>query len=369
MFRQVLLATVIAVGLFVFVLVAGNAIREVLGLLASGRLTWADFGYFLAILIPGVVPYALPLGLLFATLLVLGRLSAQSEILAMKAAGLSLWRIAAPILLIAILGTGLALIIGFYYAPLADSTYKKKLTNIVRNDPLRFIQQRTFIKDFPGFVIYVDSRSGNELRDFYIWELTEDGKVHIFVQGARGNINYSEEDDAIILTIIEGTGEQRKADDAENLQDTIPVVSYENASVSLSLDRILGSEEQNQKLSLMTLDELLDKRRLAIQAPSSDESLTEQMNVQVAIQKKVAFSFSVLSLCIFAIPLGIKASRSETYANLGIALALALVYFMLTIMISWTEKTPSVRPDLLLWIPNFIFQAFGFYMLYRANKH
>lgn len=356
-------------GLFVFVLVAGNAIREVLGLLASGRLTWVDFLYFLAILIPGVVPYALPLGLLFATLLVLGRLSAQSEILALKAAGLSLWRIAAPILLLAVFGTGLALVIGFYYAPLADSTYKSKLANIVRDDPLRFIQEKTFVKDFPGFVIYVDSRSGNELRDFFLWELTDDGKVQRVIEGARGQIAFSMDDEAIVLTVLEGTGEVRKADDVENLQDTILVANYENASFSLPLEGILGKKESSQKLSLMTLDELLAKRRAAMEEPSTEESHTEQINVQIAIQKKVAFSFSVLSLCVFAIPLGIKASRSETYANLAIALGLALTYFMLTIMISWTEKTPAVRPDLLLWIPNFVFQAFGFYMLNRANKH
>ena len=93
------------------------------------------------------------------------------------------------------------------------------------------------------------------------------------------------------------------------------------------------------------------------------------MDVQIAIQKKIAFSFSVLSLCIFAIPLGIKASRSETYANFGISLALAMAYFMLTIMISWTEKNPALRPDLLVWIPNLIFQFFGFFMLWRANKN
>jgi len=79
--------------------------------------------------------------------------------------------------------------------------------------------------------------------------------------------------------------------------------------------------------------------------------------------------WSTLIIYLISIPLGIKASRSETYANLGIALGLALTYFLLTILISWTEKHPMMRPDLLIWLPNFLFQAIGLYLLHRTNRH
>jgi len=358
------------VALFIFVLVAGNALRETLGMLASGQLTPALFAYLMAILIPGVIPYALPLGLLFATLLVLGRMSAQSEILALKAAGISLWRIAASILLLAMLGTGLALVISFYYAPLADTAYRNVLSNIVRHDPIRFIQPRTFIKDFPGFVIFVDSREGDTLQDFYIWELNEKRQVRNFVKAERGSFAYAEAEDAIILTLQDGTGERRKSSDPENLQENIPVASFETLALRLPLERILGGAQTERKLAFMTLGELLHRRAvLGKEDLSADVAFARRIEIQTAIQKKIAFSFSVLSLCMFAIPLGIKASRSETYANLGIALGLALTYFLLTILISWTEKHPMMRPDLLIWLPNFLFQAIGLYLLHRTNRH
>ncbi len=360
-----------AVGLFVFVLVAGNAMREVLGLLASGRLGWGLFAYLMAILIPGVIPYALPLGLLFATLLVLGRLSAQSEILAMKAAGLSLWRICAPILLLAVLGTALALIIGFYYAPLADSTYKRTLANVIREDPIRFIQPRTFISEFPGYVIFVDSRDGGQINDVKVWELNEAQMVQKYLTGEYGTFEYDTERDSIILTLFNVKGELRDDDDPEDFSVHPPVANSEKASFKLSLEEILGKRDSSRKLSLMTLDELLALRQdYAAEEQAGDaEGFTKRIEVQSALQKKIAFSFSVFSLCVFAIPLGIKASRSETYANFAIALALAMAYFMLTIVISWVDKQPALRPDLLIWIPNFIFQALGFGLLWRANRH
>ncbi len=39
------------------------------------------------------------------------------------------------------------------------------------------------------------------------------------------------------------------------------------------------------------------------------------------------------------------------------------------IMVSWLEENPTMRPDLLIWLPNIIFQSVGFWMLYRAGRH
>ena len=74
-------------------------------------------------------------------------------------------------------------------------------------------------------------------------------------------------------------------------------------------------------------------------------------------------------MVVLAVPLGIKASRSETFANLAIALALAMSYYMMTVLISWLEKYPGLRPDILIWIPNIIFQFVGTVLIWRSSKN
>ena len=86
------------------------------------------------------------------------------------------------------------------------------------------------------------------------------------------------------------------------------------------------------------------------------------------IQKNIAMAFSVLSLTLIGIPLGIKVSRKESYANLGLALALAMGYYFLIIMVGWLEKSPQLRPDLIIWVPNLVFQATGLWLIFRANQ-
>ena len=94
-----------------------------------------------------------------------------------------------------------------------------------------------------------------------------------------------------------------------------------------------------------------------------------RLSLQVHIQKNFALAFSVFSLTVFGVPLAIQIGRKETYANLGIALVIAMTYYFLIIMVSWLEHIPTLRPDLLIWLPNFIFQGVGLWMIYRASRH
>ena len=103
--RHVLTETAVAggaaTGAFVFVMVAGNILNQVSSAIASGRVSGWEGLELIALLIPGVLPYALPLGLLTGVLLAFGRMGSQQELTAMKAGGLSLGRIARPALLLA----------------------------------------------------------------------------------------------------------------------------------------------------------------------------------------------------------------------------------------------------------------------------
>ncbi|HXN34668.1 MAG TPA: LptF/LptG family permease, partial [Opitutaceae bacterium] len=155
LFRSILGTCFAAVCLFAFVLMAGNIIRDLLGPLLSGQLSLLAFARLVLLLIPFVISYALPLGMLTAVLLTLGRLSSDSEITAMRAAGMSIPRIAAPVLVLAGLGVVLGLRVNFESMPRAKIQYEREFAAAVRANPLSFIVPKTFIREFPGVVVYV----------------------------------------------------------------------------------------------------------------------------------------------------------------------------------------------------------------------
>jgi lipopolysaccharide export system permease protein len=142
----------------------------------------------------------------------------------------------------------------------------------------------------------------------------------------------------------------------------------------LPLDNLFLRQSPRQKLQWMTFDELLTAWRRAradekaAAEPDRTEAGRRRLKLQIAIHEKFATAFSVLSFALIAIPLGLKVSRKETSANLGIALTLAMAYYFLTIMVSWLDRHPGLRPDLLIWVPNLVFQAFGCWMIWRVDR-
>ena len=372
--KEILVATGLAMGLFIFVLLVGNALRDVAELVVAGKLDFWVFIKVLGLFIPYVASFALPLGMLTGTLIALGRLSSQREIIAMKSAGLSLYQIAAPVFLIAFAGMAAAVLINLHYAPQSRVERKALMAEALTDNPVGFIEERRFIYDFPGYVIYMGGREGSVMKDFWIWELDDQKRAKLFLRSAEGILGYDEVNKDLILTLKDGTAEQRDSENPEAFSDNMPdSLFFGELPIALPLDQLFGDGNQKRKLrnKEMTFAQLMDLREdeLEKEAASGEPMSEARLSLQVHIQKNFALAFSVFSLAVFGVPLAIQVGRKETYANLGIALVIAMVYYFLIIMVSWLEDIPSLRPDLLICLPNLIFQGVGFWMIYRASRH
>lgn len=356
-------------GMFIFVLVIGKVIRDGQDILLIGKVSPLMLGELVLMLILYVINYALPLGFLTAILLVLGRLSAQREIIAMKASGISVYRIAIPILVLGLIGACVSVFVNAYYAPYAKTTYLQNLRKVLQEDPLQYIREHTFIKDFPGYIIYIGKKDKNELQDIWLWEVDSNGAVKSFIKAKEGRFGFDSTTGDALLTLYQGTGEMRDPQDLENFQKaSIPILTYDEVSLRLPFGAIFGQKKlQKKKLSTMTVFELFDYKKKYSDSKASNQSEIAKINTE--IQRKFSMAFSVLALVLIAVPLGIKVSRSETYANLGIAVILALIYYGMMMFVTWFDDMPTLQPDLLIWIPNIVFMILGAYLLKKANRN
>ncbi len=374
LFKEILMATFLAMALFIFVLLAGNALRDMIGLLAAGKLDALTFFRLIGLLIPYVAAYALPLAILTGTLVALGRLSSQREIIAMKSAGWSLYQVAAPVVCIAFVGMVCGILVNLHFAPRSKVAARTLLTRAITDNPLDFIEEKRFINEFPGYIIYLGSREGDRMRDFWVWELDEEKQVKRFVRAASGHLAFDAGSGELILRVRDATAELRDESAPEDFGNgSMQTIFFEQTDFSLPLDKVLGKRhKRGLKISHMDFSQLMALRReaLAGEAASGEGGISPQrMRAQVQIQKNCAMAFSTFSLALFGIPLAIQAGRKETYANLAIALAIAMSYYFLIIVVTWLENNPALRPDLLVWLPNLLFQAAALYWIVRAARH
>lgn len=372
--EQVFQAVFLAVGLFVFVLTAGILFRDIFPLLANGMIGWGQFLELIALVILGALPYALPIGLLAGILIVLGRMSAQNEILAMKSIGMSLWRITAPIYLIALGGVALSLYINFELAPNANTDYKRILGGNARANPSRFIVPGEFVRT-KKHTVYAASRTGDLLGNVWVWQLGEAGQIIRIVRAETAEAVFTNTDNAtggvLQLTAHNTMVEDFNRKNADDFSATVPSYKAGRLPITIPLDEVMSAAgNPKRKLRYHTFSELMELRKTGWNLhpdATTEERFASRISVQCQIQSNFASALGILSMTLLAIPLGIKTSRSETLVNIAIALALALTFYVFLVMMTWITD-PTLRPDLLIWLPNLLYQSIGAILLWKAAR-
>lgn len=376
--RHVLTETAVAggaaTGAFVFVMVAGNILTQVSSAIASGRVSGWEGLELVGLLFPGVLPYALPLGLLTGVLIAFGRMSSQQELTAMKASGRSLGRIARPALLLAGALALLSAWLNLEVAPYANTEYRRMLVGSAKDNPASVIVPGKLNRQFPGMVIRAAERDGEVLRDFWLWSADEQGRLTqtIHAREARLAPAVNAKGEGILrITLTDARLEKRQAGD-ENFDRPSSFTTAGTTQLEFPASGIFKDGENFQrKLRWLTTSELLvamDKGWQVAPNATRKEKERGQMLATTQLMAHLAGALSVFSLAFLAVPLAVRVGRSETFVNAAVALGVALSYYLLTSMAAYV-KDPDLRPDLLIWLPNVVVVGVAWSLLRRASRH
>jgi lipopolysaccharide export system permease protein len=379
---QVVASLLLTVAVFTFVFLLGNALKEILALLLSGQVRLSTVVEAIVLLIPFVWVYALPMGLLTATLLVFGRFSADQELTAARASGISLLSLTTPILLLSLFCCGLSAWINMDLGPRSRVAYRQLLIR-AETDLAQFqLPEKQFIRDIPGYIIYVDHNHRGDLQDVMLFVLQNGTNVTTTIRAPQGRLETDIPNKQLTLKLLDAQMVRINPNGSVTISYSKGWSSYAYQLPSSGITAYhpplsdmtfwqLRAElnDLNQKLSLPPdLPSTATDTRIGQwnEAAKQRTDLTEP--VRVAMHRQVAFSFACFSFTLIGIPLGIRVHRRETNIGVAIALFLVLIYYAFVMIGSQLSARTEFAPHLIFWLPNFIFQAVGAVLLWRANR-
>ena len=372
-FKELLISFGVSFLFFLFILVLANAFQDLSEMLMSGKLGFQEFFQLIFLLIPYLAIYAIPLAVLSGILIAFGRMSSEGEITAMKVSGFGLYQISASVFFIAFMSMTFSALVTLHFGPKSVVSYKSIIAKTLIDNPLGFIKEGEFVDDFPGYIIYVNERSGYQLNDVWIWELDEFNQFNLFLKAREGTLKYVPKKNAIMLDLFGGSIEQRSGMDFNNIGIESPNILYfEELPISLPIDEALNDYvAKPMRYKDMTLAQLLEKRtQLIKQEVKLGESFSQERGkLQLYVHQNLSQAYSVFALVLIGIPLAIHVGRKESYINIILALLIALSYHTLFVFVSWLEGIGGFRSDILVWVPNIIFQLLGIVLFAKALKH
>lgn len=390
--RQLLVYTLIAVGLLSVVMVLGQMFKTLLDLLAKDMISFRDLPQLMWNMFAFSLSYTVPWGLLASVLLIFGRLSADNELTSMRMAGISLFRICLPVFLTAAALSYVCFLVNTKVAPAAYKSIKVQRYAVALDDPVSLFQPQQTIDFIPGYLMYCESKEGSHLKNFFAVVLNdlEPPEATNIIMAKDVEVIPVKEEKRIDLLLTDMTALTHEFVAYKNelgvlvprLEVKAPATTRQS---SLPVDLAeLWKRANRPRVEGMSTAEL--RRVYADTNPEirSGAAETLQLDYLAGLSEKelrrlrseavttynsrYSFSLACIALTLVGICFGITAQRRETFVGFALSLAIGIAYFTLILLGNlWTDK-PEYRPQYLVWLPNAIFGGLGLFLFWRQQR-
>lgn len=356
-----------ALGLITFVMTVGALVKAV-DLMARGVSAALIVKFFFQN-IPYILSFSMPISTLFAALLLFGRLSMDSEISAMKSCGISLWRLAAPLILLSILFSGICIYINSEVAPAAKYANRELLRTAGVEEPINLLEEGRFVRDFPGLMIYVGRKNGTVVKDVVAYELDHAGCVKRSVRAKQGDIVADNTNRLLTVKLYDVRIEMPDAKDPHDVSKTT-YVNAEYYPIKLDFEKLLKNKVTVLKRGQMRMSQLVDSiRNVERNFPmlSAADQLIEKTRLLVEANQRISVAIGCFSFMLIGIPLGVKSHRKETSVGMVVSLGIVFAYYLFIVVAKALAGHPELHPNLILWIPLIVAQFLGLWLIRRSS--
>jgi lipopolysaccharide export system permease protein len=356
--REIAVPLVFGLCVFTFVLLIARLLRLIELVVNRGVPAWNIVKIF-SYIIPSFLEVTIPMAMLLAILVAFGRLSADSEMIAMRSSGLSLYQLVPPVAIVAVLAMIATAAVSIWARPWGNRSLKTALFELAQTRASAGLKPQIFNDEFPGLVIYTEhvETATDRLHHVLISdERDPDERNTIFAR--EGTMISDPTSGVITLRLRDGFIHTVDADAGSEYQ-----TQFESYDVNLDLRQAFADMRPSAPKE-MTLGQLAST--IAAQRASG----TVSAGAEVEFHRKFSLPFACLVFALVAVPLGVQPVRAARARGFAVSLVMIFVYYLLLSGGQALAEQANVPALIGLWIPNAVFGALGAWLFLRvAREH
>jgi len=319
----------------------------------KGTATWGMMGAYFWYMAPQYVYYVLPMSVLLATLVTIGVLTRNSELVVMKACGISLYRIAVPMLGAALLAGGVL----FALEQTVLGPYNRKA------DVVRTVMNGGSAQSLDLLTRQWVVGSGGDIYNYSYFDpqnnMLAGVSIYQFSDEMRSLVRRSYAERATFVgsadTPHKWRAEREWSREFTPTGDTKEFAERPVADLEMEAPSYFGTRQPEPQF--MSYSQL---REYVAQLRTSGFDVIAQ---QVALERKVSFPFVTLIMALIAVPFAVTTGRRGAMYGIGVGIVLAIGYWVAFSVFAALGTGGVVAPMLAAWAPNLLFGAGAAYLL------
>lgn len=305
--------------------------------------------------LPNIIVLTFPMSMLLASLLAFGRLSGSSEITAMRSGGISFYRLAAPVFVVAFFVSIFAVAFNEIVVPQANTNYNYVVRNEIERNTAPKSQEHIVIKDV---------KSGNLERLTYARKYEEATNtmqavsIQEFENGNIVRVEHAEKAEWINDHWVMYHGTIHDLSTEGSLQRTM---KFEQQIMPVDKTPTSIIREQKQAAE-MTIKEL--KQHIKVLKSEYVKSST----FEIELQQRISIPMASFVFALIGAPLGLQPQRSSSSIGLGLSIIIIFIYYTIMTITTALGQGGALPVIIAAWIPNIIGIIAGIYLIRKAAR-
>ncbi len=311
--------------------------------------------------IPRFLEFTIPMSAMISILLTFMRMAGENEIVALKGAGTSLYRLLGPVLVFSSLAAVMTLWVTVWGVPWGKLSLRVKSIEIARSSIDAALQERQFNSKLENIMIYVShvDMGTRELTDVFIEDRRTPGVVAICT-APKGRLVRQDKDAFYTIRLYDGGINQVNADD-----NAVTHINFGHYDINIDLNQMQkkGTGRFEKQMDELSVVKLLQKLKTGFPRKDMDREAL------MLLHEKFSIPIACLALGLLAFPLGVQSMSLRRSSGFGMGIAFFLLYYFL-LALGWSMgKSGSYPPFIGMWLPDAVMGGAGIYLLVRnANE-